>query len=95
MDGKSLTPQEIKLQKLKEILLEAFQEVRSLFNGQQFFSTPKPIRLINQTIEIGSNKNDLILDFFSGSGTTAHAVMQLNAEDGGNRKCISVNEKIK
>ncbi len=69
---------------------EAFQEVRKLFEGQQFFSTPKPIRLISQISKIGSDKDDIILDFFSGSGTTAHAVMALNTEDGGSRKCISV-----
>ena len=69
---------------------EAFQEVRKLFDGQQFFSTPKPIRLISQIIRIGSLNNDLILDFFSGSGTTAHAVMDLNKEDDGNRKYICV-----
>ena len=49
------------------------------------------IRLLKSLINIGLSKNDdIILDFFSGSGTTAHAVMALNAEDGGNRKCISV-----
>ncbi len=69
---------------------EAFQEVRKLFEGQQYFSTPKPVRLIKQISKIGSNENDIILDFFSGSGTTAHAVMAINVEDGGNRKCISV-----
>jgi adenine-specific DNA-methyltransferase len=69
---------------------EAFQEVRKLFEGQQFFSTPKPVRLLKQVIAIGANKNDITLDFFLGSGTTAHAVMDLNREDGGNRKYICV-----
>lgn len=69
---------------------EAFQEVRKLFEGQQFFSTPKPNRLLKQTISIGSNPNDIILDFFAGSGTTAHAIMDLSKEDGGNRKYICV-----
>ena len=56
------------------------------------FSTPKPTRLIEKMLKISSNANsdDIILDFFSGSATTAHAVMQLNAEDGGNRKFIMV-----
>jgi len=54
------------------------------------FSYPKPVRLIKHLLEAGDTKNDLILDFFAGSGTTAHAVMQLNSEDKGNRKCISV-----
>ncbi len=54
------------------------------------FNFPKPVDLIMFLIEIGTSLNDIILDFFSGSCTTAHTVMQLNAEDGGNRKCISV-----
>lgn len=69
---------------------EAFQEVRKLFEGQQFFSTPKPNRLLKQIVSIGSNSNDIILDFFAGSGTTAHAVVDLNKEDGNNRKYICV-----
>lgn len=55
-----------------------------------YFDFPKPLELIKKTIQIGSNENDIILDFFSGSATTAHAIMQLNAEDGGNRKFICV-----
>lgn len=54
------------------------------------FSTPKPSRLIEKMLMIGTEKNSIILDFFSGSATTAHAVMKLNAEDGGNRKFIMV-----
>ncbi len=54
------------------------------------FEYSKPVSLIKRLTQNGTNNNDLILDFFSGSGTTAHAVMALNAEDGGNRKCISV-----
>ncbi|WP_421077340.1 DNA methyltransferase [Methanothermococcus sp. Ax23] len=54
------------------------------------FSNPKPTNLIKYLIDISCNKNDLILDFFAGSGTTGDAVMQLNAEDGGNRKYILV-----
>ena len=61
----------------------------SLFEGA-YFSAPKPIKLIKYLIEIGSNPNDLILDFFAGSGTTADAVMQLNAKDEGNRRFILV-----
>ena len=69
---------------------EASQEVRKLFNGESYFDTPKPVRLISQSLRLVSNSDDLILDFFCGSGTTAHAVMQLNAEDGGNRRYICV-----
>ena len=69
---------------------EASQEVRKLFNGESYFDTPKPVRLISQSLRLVSNSDDLILDFFCGSGTTAHAVMQLNAEDSGNRRYICV-----
>ena len=54
------------------------------------FSYPKPLSLIKHFLNIAITKNDLILDFFSGFATTAHAVMQLNAQDGGNRKFIMV-----
>ena len=67
----------------------ATNEIKEIFNGKPF-DTPKPIELIKHLIDIISKKNDIILDFFSGSATTAHAVMQLNAEDGGNRKFIMV-----
>ena len=71
-------------------------EVADLFNKVSYFSFPKPSKLIKYLLNISTNKNDLIMDFFSGSATTAHAVMQLNAEDGGNRKFIMVQlpEKI-
>ncbi|MFI3175781.1 MAG: site-specific DNA-methyltransferase, partial [Bacillota bacterium] len=58
--------------------------------GNKIFPFPKPSALIKQMILSIHNENDIILDFFSGSATTAHAVMQLNAEDGGNRKFICV-----
>lgn len=54
------------------------------------FDNPKPINLMSYLIEVALGKNETVLDFFSGSATTAHAVMQLNAEDGGNRKFIMV-----
>ncbi|MFV0344755.1 MAG: site-specific DNA-methyltransferase, partial [Bacteroidales bacterium] len=54
------------------------------------FDTPKPVALISKMLEISDSRNDIILDFFSGSATTAHAVMALNAEDGGERKYINV-----
>lgn len=63
----------------------------SLFEKKNIFSNPKPIELLRSLIKIGNVKSeDLVLDFFSGSATTAHAVMQLNAEDGGHRKFIMV-----
>jgi adenine-specific DNA-methyltransferase len=59
------------------------------FNSK-YFDFPKPVRLIEFLLMIGSHKDSLIVDFFSGSGTTAHAIMRLNAEDGGNRQHIQV-----
>lgn len=56
--------------------------------GKGMFDNPKPTGLIKKAIQLSCTKDDLILDFFAGSGTTAHAVMDLNAEDGGNRKFI-------
>ena len=61
-----------------------------LFSTKDIFENPKPIELLKTFIEATTKDNDIILDFFSGSGTTAHAVMQLNAEDGGNRQFICV-----
>ena len=70
---------------------EARQELKKLFDEKAYFDGPKPIRLLNRILTIANvKKDDFILDFFSGSGTTAHAVMQLNAEDGGKRKFIMV-----
>lgn len=61
-----------------------------LFGKKDVFENPKPIEVIRLFIEATTKDNDIILDFFSGSATTAHAVMQLNAEDGGNRQFIMV-----
>ena len=61
-----------------------------LFDGIAVFETPKPYELATHLIKIGCTEDDLILDFFGGSGTTAHAVLELNKEDGGNRKFILV-----
>ena len=58
--------------------------------GSNVFSYPKPSALVKHFLQVASNKDSIILDFFSGSATTAHAVMQLNAEDGGHRKFIMV-----
>ena len=68
----------------------ATQKLAQLFNGKKYFDYPKPVSLIERCLQLYSDKDSLILDFFSGSATTAHAVMQLNAEDGGNRKFIMV-----
>ena len=70
---------------------EAKQETKALFDGYGVFDGPKPVRLLSVLLRIANTSADsIILDFFSGSATTAHAVMQLNAEDGGHRKFIMV-----
>ena len=70
---------------------EGKQEVKALFNGVGVFDGPKPVRLLYTLLTIGNlSKGDIVLDFFSGSSSTAHAAMKLNAEDGGNRKFIMV-----
>ncbi len=70
---------------------EGRQNLKKLFDGIGLFDSPKPIRLLEKIIHISNAQtNDIILDFFAGSGTTGHAVMKLNAEDGGKRKYICV-----
>ncbi|MFB9119930.1 site-specific DNA-methyltransferase [Bergeyella porcorum] len=69
---------------------EASQSLKKLFEGKMLFDYPKSVNLIKRILQLYSDKDCLILDFFAGSGTTAHSVMQLNAEDGGNRKFILV-----
>lgn len=67
------------------------KQFKDLFDGKAYFDYPKPTPLIKILMKIAAlNSNQIILDFFAGSGTTAHAVMQLNAEDKGNRKFICV-----
>lgn len=68
----------------------ATQKLAQIFDGKKYFDYPKPVDLIKRCVSLYSNQNSIILDFFSGSATTAHAVMQLNAEDGSNRKFIMV-----
>ena len=67
----------------------ATKEIGALLNGY-WFDFPKPTEIIKQLVSQVTKENDVVLDFFSGSATTAHAVMQLNAEDGGNRRFILV-----
>lgn len=67
------------------------QELKKLFDGKGLFDGPKPIKLLKKILYVANlNINDIVLDFFAGSATTAHALMELNAEDGGNRKFIMV-----
>jgi site-specific DNA-methyltransferase (adenine-specific)/adenine-specific DNA-methyltransferase len=67
----------------------ANQELKDLF-GEKSFPTPKPSLLVQRILQIATDKGSLILDSFAGSGTTAHAVLKQNAEDGGNRRFILV-----
>lgn len=66
-------------------------ELESIFGESGIFDFPKPVRLIKYLLRIGSDTDSVILDFFAGSGTTAQAAAELNEEDGGNRRVISVN----
>ncbi|WP_432702540.1 site-specific DNA-methyltransferase [Lysinibacillus sphaericus] len=66
------------------------KELQNLFGGKAYFDTPKPTKLIKKLIELSTSNDAIIMDFFAGSGTTADSVMQLNAEDDGNRKFIIV-----
>ena len=68
----------------------ASQELKKLFDEKAFFDYPKPVNFIQRMLELYSNADSIVMDFFSGSGSTAHAMMQLNAEDGGNRRYICV-----
>lgn len=81
----------------KSFLNERGSEAVKELLGPQVFSYPKSPYVLKRIVELGANSDSLILDFFSGSATTAHAVMQLNAEDGGNRKyiCVQLPEKTK
>lgn len=66
------------------------QELMSLFDGSKIFDTPKPVSFIVKILKLATDKDAIILDSFAGSGTTGHAVLDLNKEDGGNRKFIMV-----
>ena len=69
---------------------EAKKELMAIFGGKSPFDTPKPVRLIERILKIATDKDSIVLDSFAGSGTTAHAVLKMNKEDGGNRRFILV-----
>lgn len=69
---------------------EAKKEIKAIFGGSAPFDTPKPTRLIERILQIATDKDSIILDSFAGSGTTAHAVLNMNKRDGGNRKFILI-----
>ncbi len=69
---------------------EAAKEIKNIFEGKTPFDTPKPERLISRIMRIATEPDSIILDSFAGSGTTAHAVLNMNKQDGGHRKFILV-----
>lgn len=71
----------------------AKDEIAELFGDRSYFQTPKPLKLMKELVRATSNKDSIILDFFAGSGTVGHAVVDLNKEDGGSRKYILVSNK--
>ena len=75
------------------------KELMNLFDGKLIFDNPKPVKLISRILQLATRKdsNDIVLDFFSGAGTTAHAVMELNSNDGGNRRfiCVQIPQELK
>ena len=85
LDGR--TPETIWFGKDVGTTRSAMSEIKEIF-GSSAFGTPKPTGLIERVLRLVQNKNAVCLDFFAGSGTTGHAVMKLNAEDGGNRRFI-------
>lgn len=87
---RGLTPESLLFAKDVSTNEIAKNELKRLFDGIAVFETPKPVELLKYFAIIASKSGDIILDFFSGSSATAHAVMQLNAEDEGNRKYIMV-----
>lgn len=69
---------------------EGAKDIKELLGTGDIFTNPKPVRLVERILSLATKKEDIVLDFFSGSATTAHAVMKLNAGDGGHRKFIMV-----
>ncbi len=68
----------------------AKDELAELLGDRNVFSTPKPVKLIKELVRSATDKNSIVMDFFAGSGTTGHATLELNKEDGGNRKFILI-----
>lgn len=85
-----LRPNSLILQEIGGNNQEGKQELKAIFGGEGIFDGPKPTRLIRLLLKIANSKDAKVIDFFAGSGTTLHATMQLNAEDGGHRQCILV-----
>lgn len=90
--GKDVWPDENAVWRYSQENHEQMAKETAKLLGKKVFSTPKPLRLLKQILILATNKNEdnIILDFFAGSSASAHAVMQLNAEDGGNRRFVCV-----
>jgi adenine-specific DNA-methyltransferase len=73
-----------------ETATDATKDIMSIFDGDKVFDTPKPVQFIERILKLSTTKNAIILDSFAGSGTTAHAVLKQNAQDGGNRRFILI-----
>ena len=71
----------------------AKDEIKELFGARDYFSTPKPVKLIKELIRATTEKDSLIMDFFAGSGTTGQACAELNREDGGTRRFLLISNK--
>ena len=69
----------------------AKDEICELFGTREYFSTPKPVKLIKEFVRATTNKDSIVVDFFAGSGTLGHAVYDLNKEDGGNRHFVLIS----
>lgn len=90
-DAKKVVPRSIWLYSEVGSTQSASVELRSIFpNIENYFPTPKPSELIKRALQVATDKDSIILDSFAGSGTTAHAVLDLNKEDGGDRKFVLV-----
>lgn len=73
-----------------ETATDATKDIMNIFDGDKVFDTPKPVQFIERILKLSTTKNAIILDSFAGSGTTAHAVLKQNAQDGGNRTFILI-----
>ena len=91
---RGLTPETILFANEASTNEEAKNSLKEIFNGHSPFETPKPPELIRQFLQMCTQGNDMILDSFAGSGTTGHAVLKQNAEDGGNRRFILVEMDV-
>ena len=92
-DGKTIKEKETDIPEIFDCFgttSSAKDEIKEIFGRRDFFSTPKPLKLMKELIRATTDKDSIVMDYFAGSGTVGHAVMDLNAEDNGNRKFILV-----